>query len=108
VKLPSPAVEQLAWQISTVLKITAVREHRFHPARKWLFDLALVTELVAVEIDGGGFVYGRHARGSGMREDLVKCGEALMLGWIVVRCMPEHVASGEALRWVEAALKVRA
>ena len=30
-----------------------VREHRFHPARRWRFDLFFEKERVAVEVDGG-------------------------------------------------------
>ena len=101
------AVDRLAFQLTTVLAMPVKREYRFHPDRKWRFDLALIDQRVAVEIDGGGFVYGGHSRGAGRRRDLEKDGEALKLGWILVRCMPEHVRSGQALSWVEAALKIR-
>lgn len=38
-------------------------EHRFHPVRKWRFDAAFPVRKIAVEIDGGVFVQGRHMRG---------------------------------------------
>jgi very-short-patch-repair endonuclease len=101
------AVDDLASQIRHVLKLWVEREHRFHPTRRWRFDLALIPQRVAVEVDGGSFVAGRHSRGAGQRGDMEKYGEALKLGWIVVRCMPEHVESGAALSWVEAALAAR-
>lgn len=115
-KAQSPAVELLALHVRQVLQIEPAREHRFHPTRRWRFDLALVEEKVAVEIDGGGFVGGRnpsgaghggHSRGQGQRRDMEKTGEALKLGWLVVRCMPEHVKSGVAISWVEAAIRLR-
>lgn len=115
-KAQSPAVELLASHIKHVLQVEPAREYRFHPVRRWRFDLALVAQWVGIEIDGGGFVggrdpsgagHGRHARGTGQREDMEKYGEALKLGWIVVRCMPEHVRRGQALSWVEAAVKLR-
>lgn len=81
-----------------------VREWRFHPRRRWRFDLAFVEQRVAVEVDGGAFSGGRHTSGPGFREDCVKLSEAAALGWRVLRVMPEHVESGEALRWLEAAL----
>jgi very-short-patch-repair endonuclease len=100
-------VELLAQHIKDLLEIEVVREHRFHHTRKWRFDLALVGKRVGVEIDGGSFKSGRHSRGAGQRSDMEKYGEALKLGWIVVRCMPEHVRSGQALSWVEAAVNLR-
>lgn len=104
----SPTVDTLAFNIAHVFGLAVVREHKFHPSRQWRFDLAIVDRQVAIEIDGGGFVAGRHSQGAGQRRDMEKYGEALRLGWVVVRCMPEHVKSGDALRWVEAALKLRA
>lgn len=103
----SPTVDRLAEQIALVMDLPVIHEYRFHPTRRWRFDLAVVDARVAVEIDGGSFVRGRHSRGAGQRSDMEKYGEALKLGWIVVRCMPEHVRSGQALSWVEAAMKLR-
>lgn len=82
----------------------AVREFRFHGERRWRFDLAYPDRLVAVEVDGGAFVGGRHTSGSGFREDCVKLSEAAALGWRVLRVMPEHVKSGQALAWLERAM----
>lgn len=42
-----------------------VREHRFHPARRWRFDFAWPELLFAVEVEGGIWTGGRHNRGSG-------------------------------------------
>lgn len=83
-----------------------VREHRFHPVRGWRFDLAYPGALVAVEVDGGAFAGGRHTSGPGFREDCVKLSEAAALGWRVLRVMPEHVTSGEAVEWLRRALTV--
>lgn len=104
------AVDILAQQIrATVLQASedAVREFRFHPVRRWRFDLALVPERVAIEVDGGVFVGGRHVRGAGREEDMRKDGAALELGWLVIHATPRLVKSGEALRWIEAAVRMR-
>lgn len=62
-----------------------VREHRFHPIRKWRFDFADVENKIAVEIDGGVFIQGRHSRGAGYRSDAEKFNAAAVLGWRVFR-----------------------
>jgi hypothetical protein len=79
-------------------------EVRFHPTRKWRFDVAWIEAKVAVEIHGGAFVSGRHTRGAGFREDCVKLATAAALGWRVIPCLPEHIVRGEAIGWIEAAL----
>lgn len=79
-----------------------IAEHRFHPVRRWQFDWAFVAEKLAVEQEGGVFMQagGRHTRGAGFRADTEKYAEALILGWRVLRVLPEQIASGEALNWV--------
>ncbi len=81
-----------------------VHEYAFWPGRRFRFDLAWPESRVAVEVDGGAFIGGRHTTGSGFRSDCVKLSEAAARGWRVLRVMPEHVESGEALGWVERAL----
>ncbi len=61
------------------------REYRFHPTRKWRFDFADVKHRIAVEIDGGVWVQGRHTRGSGFVKDAEKLNEAAALGFRILR-----------------------
>lgn len=79
----------------------------FAGLKDWRFDLAFVEQRVAVEVDGGAFIQGRHSRGAGMREDCAKFSTAAALGWRVLRVLPEQVANGQALTWLEAALGAR-
>jgi very-short-patch-repair endonuclease len=81
-----------------------VREYRFHPVRRWRFDLCWPWLRVACEVDGGAFIGGRHTSGAGFREDCIKLSEAAALGYRVLRVMPEHVESGQALSWLQAAI----
>lgn len=83
-----------------------VREYRFavELRRRWRFDLAWPDHWLAVEVDGGTWVGGRHTSGQGFEQDCVKLNEALCLGWRVLRVTPRHVKSGEALGWLERAL----
>jgi acetyl esterase/lipase len=61
---------------------------------------------ILVEIDGGGFVQGRHGRGVGMEGDAEKQSAAAILGFRVLRVTPRHVKNGKALEWIQAALGV--
>ena len=62
-----------------------VREYRFHPKRRFRFDFAHVQQQVAVEIDGGVWMGGRHTRGKGFISDCEKVNLATALGWRVFR-----------------------
>lgn len=80
-----------------------VREHRFHPRRKWRFDFAWPDHGLAVEVEGGVYTQGRHTRGRGFTQDAEKYNEAALLGWTVIRVTPEHVTHGQALAWIKRA-----
>ena len=66
-------------------------EHVFHPVRKWRFDFAWRDYRVALEVDGGAFIGGRHTRGAGFAEDIEKQNEAVRLGWYVLRVLPKNL-----------------
>lgn len=69
-------------------------EWRFHPKRKWRFDVAWVPWRIALEVEGGIFINGRHSRGGGMLKDMEKYNEAAALGWRVLRCTPGTILTG--------------
>jgi len=73
-----------------------VAEHRFHPVRKWRFDFAWPDRKVALEVEGGVFVQGRHSRGAGIRADIEKYNTATLLGWRVLRYLPEQLQAATA------------
>lgn len=80
-------------------------EVRFHPTRKWRFDFAFVSQRLAIEVDGGAFVQGRHSRGGGVEKDVEKFAEAMVLGWRILRVTPRHVRNGQAVNWIERLLR---
>lgn len=80
-------------------------EWRFHPSRKWRFDLAWPDKSLAVEVDGAVYTAGRHTRGAGVEKDAEKFAEAMLLGWRVLRVTTGQVKSGQALNWIERLLK---
>lgn len=65
-----------------------VKEHRFHPERKFRFDFARLDKQVAVELHGGIWIRGRHLRGAGFEADCEKLNEAVRLGWRVLYFTP--------------------
>lgn len=82
-------------------------EYRFHATRLWRFDIAFPELKLAIEVEGGLYVQGRHSRGAGAEADMDKYGEAFALGWSVLRVSPRKVKSGAAVMWVERAIRDR-
>jgi hypothetical protein len=72
-----------------------VAEYRFAltEGRAWRFDWAWPKHRIALEVEGGAFVRGRHVRGKGYIEDMHKYNTAQLLGWIVLRVTPDALAS---------------
>jgi len=77
------------------------RECRFHAIRRWRFDFSWPARKLAVEIEGGTWVQGRHTRGQGFESDCEKYAEALLLGWRVLRVSSAMVRSGKALEYIK-------
>jgi len=94
----------LLFQLKTAKLPQPEREYRFHPSRKWRFDLAWVAPRVACEIEGGIWSGGRHIRGKGFENDAKKYNAAVLLGWRVLRFSPAMIRSGQALETLEQAL----
>jgi very-short-patch-repair endonuclease len=93
------------------------REYPFAQAmsRKWRADFFIDSDKMEgqpmypafgllIEIDGGGWVQGRHTRGSGFEKDAEKASAAAILGYRVIRCTPAQVNDGRALSWIRQAL----
>ena len=87
----------------TVIKATIHEkleaEYKFHPVRKWRFDYAIPDLMIAIEIEGGSWVQGRHTRGKGYQGDMEKYNTAQLMGWKVLRYTPEQ--AGECARDLE-------
>ena len=73
---------------------TIIQEYRFHPVRRWRFDFAIEHLKIAVEIDGGVYTSGRHTRGKGFSDDIIKLNAAALLGWSVYRFTYEQIGNG--------------
>jgi very-short-patch-repair endonuclease len=82
-----------------------VAEYRFHTTRRWRFDYAWPQLRLALEVDGGAWVGGRHTRGAGYEKDCEKLNAALLAGWRVLRFTTGMVQDGRALAVLQEALR---
>jgi hypothetical protein len=84
-------------------------EHEFVilPKRKWRADWRVKGSTILIEFEGGLFAKNKigHGNVGGILRDIEKYNACAIAGWIVIRITPKHVMSGEALKWVEDALK---
>ena len=110
--LPEPRLrvsepeELLAWQLRAE-GLTFAREYRFHESRLWRLDFWFGDAKLAVEVQGGGFVQGRHSRGQGVENDCEKFSHLAMAGARLIPVTPGQIKRGEALRWILVALGLR-
>lgn len=81
-----------------------VREYVFAPPRRWRYDFAWPEHRLAVEVEGGSWVGGRHVRPKAFEADCEKYAEATLLGWRVLRVTGAMVEDGRALALVQRAL----
>lgn len=95
----------LAFQLAAS-HVPFVQQYRFHESRKWRFDFAWPAWSIACEIDGGTWkTKSGHTSGIGFENDRQKDDAALRLGWIVYRCTPAMVKSGQALETITQLLR---
>jgi len=69
----------------------------------WRFDLADPYGMLAVEIDGGTWVQGRHTRGAGYESDCRKINAATAMGWRVWRFTTAMASDPDAVEQIMAA-----
>lgn len=86
-----------------------VAEHAFALAvgRRWRWDYAWPEARVALEVEGGGFRregYGAHTTGAALRRDCEKHTAGAVLGWRLLRVLPEHLLTTTTLDNVRRAL----
>ena len=69
-------------------------EFRFHPVRRWRFDIAFPEQKVALECHGAVYAQGHHTRGAGFEDDREKMNEAQIMGWTVLEYSSGQVSAG--------------
>lgn len=75
------------------LNVIVTKEYVFHPSRKWRFDYAIIENKIALEVEGGTWIQGRHTRPLGFINDMEKYNAATILGWRVLRVTPATLYS---------------
>lgn len=73
----------VAWSLYTGIQV--VDEYRFHPVRKWRFDFAIPTLMIAIEFEGVFSTKSRHTNSIGYTNDTDKYREAAKSGWTLLR-----------------------
>lgn len=72
--------------------------------RKWRFDFAWLQHKLALEVEGGVFSGGRHTRGAGFANDMLKYNTATLLGWRVLRVQPKDLCTQQTINMIHVAL----
>lgn len=69
-------------------------EYRFHPTRLWRFDYAWPAQKIAAEVEGGIWRKGggAHSHPQNIERDIEKYNAAAVLGWRVLRVVPEKMS----------------
>lgn len=88
----------------TDLKVTCVKEYKFHPVRRWRFDYAIPEHKIALEVEGGVWTDGRHVRAEGFLGDMEKYNTATLMGWRVLRTTPDDLYKLATIRMIQSAI----
>lgn len=82
------------------LKEECIKEHKFHPTRKWRFDYAIPRHKIAIEVEGGVWTGGRHTSPKGFLNDMEKYNTATVMGWRVLRTIPDELCTNATLEMI--------
>jgi very-short-patch-repair endonuclease len=63
--------------------------------------------MLAVEVEGGSWIHGRHVRAKGFEADCEKYNTAVLLGWRILRFTTAMVESGLAISAVKAVFQMQ-
>jgi very-short-patch-repair endonuclease len=102
-KNQSAAEDELAFQLQCA-HLPFERQVKIRPDRRFRADFYFRAHELVVEVDGGGFIEGRHSRGKGMERDAEKSFYIALMPARLIRVTPRHVRDGRALKWIQEAL----
>lgn len=91
-------------------------EYAFYPERKWKFDISWpyvnlldgtsINGWVALEVQGGIFIRGRHTNGAALLKEWEKLNTAATLGWRILYCQPSEVCMKTTADMIKKALGI--
>lgn len=93
--------------ISANFGVVCTPEYQFCSGRKWRFDFAIIPLRIAVEVEGGTWINGRHIRPQTYLRDIEKYNNAAALGWLLLRTTPQDLYSPQLLELIRAAIRFR-
>ena len=99
--------DTFAFQLDALGLAGYVRQYRAIKGRKFAFDFAFLDEKLLIEIQGGTYSNGAHARPLGIARDYEKSNLAQLAGWRCLAFDGMAVRSGEAVEVVRKALGVK-
>ncbi|MGL5912790.1 MAG: hypothetical protein ACRCZB_01395 [Bacteroidales bacterium] len=102
--LKQPKTDMFTAICKSDLKIEVVKEHIFHPTRKWRFDYAIPELKIALEVEGGVWTGGRHTRPQGFLGDIEKYNAGALLGWRIFRTTPNDLCKLKTLNMIKEAI----
>ena len=82
-------------------------EFKFHATRRWRFDYCWIDEKIALEVEGGIWINGRHNRGSGFIKDMEKYNNAALLGYRVIKCTPKTLTDINNIELIKNILQIK-
>lgn len=100
-ELPVPIAEYRFAKDLDIVTLAALGQVK---PRQWAIDWAFLDQRLAVEVEGGYAIGGRHTTAKGFLGDLEKYAVLTCLGWRLLRVTPRQIRSGEALTWIRRAL----
>lgn len=87
------------------LSIALVPEYKFHNSRKWRFDFAIPDLHIAIEVEGGIFIYGRHNHAASMLKDFEKYNAAAIDGWKILKFTPRQLNESKTIETIREAVR---
>lgn len=85
-----------------------MQEVKVTEKRRFRFDFAWMNEKLAVEIEGGIWIQGRHTRGVGYKSDMEKYNIATSEGWRVLRFTTDQIKKAETYSQIKKCLEQKA
>jgi len=97
--------ETLLYQIRIAGLPTPTREFKAVIGRRFRWDFAFEHQKLLVEVQGGIWTKGKHSTGVGITRDAEKLNFATCAGWRCLCVTGDQIKSGQALRWIQKALR---